>query len=162
MSLIQHKQILDVRDLAALAQENLGIVQDEKTPPDEKADAVKLLEVLGAALVSFDHPAFFPDTKEKYASFMEEGEEDIWPFTYGEDIAEKWEAMGNNINVTLVADGYVEDYIESLADDFGWFTEETPDFVKYAVDWSQVANTLKSNNDGGKFELDGETYWVGL
>lgn len=161
MSLIQHQLTLDVRDLADLARENFDIAQNELTPSDEKANAVAVLKAFGSALISFDHPAFFPDTEETYAAFIEEGDIEM-SFIYGEDIAVKLESLGSKIGFTLVAESHIENYVERVAIDFDWVSNEIPYFVSNAIDWLQVANTLKVNNDGGELELDGETYWIGL
>ena len=162
MSIIDHAEFLDVRTLAGLASDAYEVITSEgEKDGGEVADAEQVLRVLGAALVSLDKNIYFPLTEEDFNAINSE-DEDAPKFVYGEDIAELWEEMGDNIHVTLIAENYIEDYLEDVAKEFGWITDETPDFVINAIDWDSVANTMKTNSEGGEITLDGKTYWIGL
>ena len=163
MSTIENKTYWDVRELSALATKNYEIVVDEESDEQDKEDAKRVLEILGEALVSFGRTEFIPQTEEQHKAFWEDDEdEESDPYIYGADIAGLWEEIGDSVHVTLIAENEVTDYVEEMSTDFGWLTDETPEFIKSAIDWDQVADTLKSNSEGGSIELDGQTYWVGL
>jgi hypothetical protein len=164
---IEKKDFWDVRDLAAIATEKYNIVTDETSAADAKEDARSVLKILGDALVSFDRLRSFPLTEEQYkvhyeAVFHDDSHQETEPFVFGEDIADLWEELGDYVHVTLVHDSYLEEYVEDIAQDFGWLSDETPDFIKNAINWADVADSMKLNGEGGKLELDGETYWIGI
>lgn len=162
MTVIDHADFLDVRTLSKLASDAYEyITSDDEKDDDEVLDAEQTLRVLGLALKSFNRDMYFPFTEKEYNE-LNAGDEDAEPFVYGEDIAELWEKMGDNLNVTLVADGYLEDYIEEQARDFGWIGADTPDFIVQAINWSDVIDTMKTNNSGGELAIEGRVYWIGM
>ena len=157
MALIERKEFWDVRDLAELAEDNYAIVVDPEAAADEVSYAKDILRVMGEALKSFGRSEFYPETEDEYPRDEEDD-----PFVYGFDIADQWKKIGDEVHVTIILDSYMEEYVESLADDFGWFPPETPDFIVDAVDWAKVADTLKGNYEAGDFNLDGNKYWINV
>lgn len=123
-------------DVAELATECGDILEDEDEDADEKQDAT---EVLG-----------------KLAKLAE----DLGQSNDGtaEDVAGQLENAMNQLGPTLVSESYFEEYIKEYVSDCGYLPSEVPWWLEQAINWSQVAETLKQ--DYTEVSFDGEDWYI--
>lgn len=135
---IEHEDILDVRDLAALAIEQGELIADTETDEDDREDAVDTLKALSALLSDLGHqvPADAPGA--------------------GENIAEAFNTIMVNSTPTLIADHYFVEAIEQDVKDIYGMPSDLPGFI--AIDWEQTAENLKPNYS--EVTLDENKYWI--
>lgn len=68
---------------------------------------------------------------------------------------EQWE--GDWYPVTLIRDGYFEDYAQELAEDLGAVNADAS-WPNNCIDWERAAHELQQ--DYTTIEFEGETYWT--
>lgn len=139
---IEHSSVIDVRDLADLAQECIDIVADDADTydADERAEAQETLD----ALAKFMNELGYWDIKSKTPDDWEELESEI-------------RAYGEN-EPTLISADYFTEYCEELCKEIGDFPKDLPWYIANHIDWDGVASDIKV--DYNEVTLDGEDYLI--
>jgi hypothetical protein len=133
---IEHSDYLDIRDLAVLAEECGDIISDEDSQEGYVEEA--------------------KETLAKLAEFAKERGHDCDPED-AESVKDALTDAGDN-EPTLIADSYFTEYAEELCKDIGYISDDLPWFIANAIDWDQVADSLKA--DYSSVTLDGAEYWT--
>lgn len=134
---IDHKDQIDVRDLAELAREQGEILEDAEADPYEREDAVDTLEALSRLLADCGYAVDADDAEE---------------------IADVLDGLSDSGDPTLIADHYFVTAMEQLTKDIGILPENLPDYV--VIDWDATAENLEV--DYSAVDLDGKEYLIRL
>lgn len=131
-SLIEHREVLDVRDLADLARECEDVLEDEDDfyDADEREDA--------------------QDTLDAFRDLLR----DLGRST--EHVSDELASMADN-DPTLIDKDYFVTYAEELADDIG-AVDRDASWPLTHIDWDAAADDLKQ--DYSEAEFDGHTYYT--
>lgn len=130
-TLIEHGDVLDVRDLAQLAEECEGIIEAGDFTEDEVEEAHATLRAFTGML---------NDLGIYGASSVSDALYDV-----------------ANSEVTLIAADYFVQYAEELAEDIGAIDRDAS-WPLNRIDWDAAANDLKA--DYSEADLDGYTYYI--
>jgi hypothetical protein len=135
---IDHKDILDVRDLADLAIEQKDILEDLSCTEDDAEEATETLKALAGLLADLGQSVDDPTDAQK--------------------IADEFWGICERSNPTLIAEDYFVEAIESDFNDMYGLPNGLPGYV--VVDWKATAENAKQ--DYSKGTLDEKVYFIRL
>lgn len=133
---IESKEFWDLRDLAELATECGDVLEDEDADEDDKQDAREVLEKL-----------------EGLADQLGQSNDGT-----AESVADALNNAMNTYGPTLISEGHFTEAMKQDVQDLGYLPDSIPWWLEQAIDWEQVAESLKS--DYTSITFDGEDWYI--
>lgn len=129
---------VSISDLSTRAEECADILEDpEQYEEDDIEEAKADLKIL-ADFVAYCNHSFDPEDPHSIVAALD--------------------SIGQN-NDTLISDDTFEDYAQEYVEESGMIPEDLSDLIKTNIDWTGVANDLRS--DFSSVTLDGVEYLHG-
>ena len=130
--------ILDIRNLAEMADNALSTVVEFEEGDADKDDAEEALELL--------------DTLKAFLSEL--GHSDTANYEVGDELR----SIGDYTGVTLISDDYMEEYAEEWVKDCGYLPADLSPLIANNINWEGIAEELRA--DMTSADLAGSTYYL--